>query len=93
MERFLWWSLTAVLVLGLGGCKGMAGPNWLHPGTAKYQQDRAHQFDPYPEVGTGPEMVGVRPREFQVPPPEVQRARQAELRKRWFPWQWEWGWQ
>ena len=93
MDRFGWWLLAAVVVLSSAGCRGMSGPNWFHPGSAQYQQARAHQFDPYPEVGSGPPVSGSRPQGFQTPPPEVQRVHQDQLRRRWFPWQWEWGWQ
>jgi hypothetical protein len=59
----------------LGGCKGTAGPCWCHPGPAPTQQTRALRYDPYPENEAGPAMVGVRPREYQKPPPEASRAR------------------
>jgi len=86
MERFCCWLLAAMLVLGPAGCRTLAPPNWFRPGTAKYQQERAHQFDPYPEKESGPPIVGVRPLEYQNPPPEVQRTRPNKLRSRWFPW-------
>ena len=35
---------------------------------------RAPWYDPYPENEPGPAMVGVRPREYQKPPPEPSRA-------------------
>ena len=40
------------------------------------QQLRAERFDPYPEVDTGPEVVGGRPRDYQVPMSEPARAQQ-----------------
>jgi hypothetical protein len=71
------WLLGAVLFMlaGLSGCKHTAGPCWLHPGPAPAQQSRALRYDPYPENEPGPAMVGVRPREYQKPPPEPSRAR------------------
>lgn len=80
--------LSALLgVGGIPGCAGLAGPNWRHPGTAQTQQLRALQFDPYPEGDLGPSVEGARPMEFQNPPPDIQRSRPHELRRRWFPWQ------
>lgn len=58
----------------VGGCARIAGPNWFHPDTATRQQNRALRYDPYPENEPGPPM-GVRPREYQNPPPETSRAR------------------
>lgn len=52
-------------------------PNICHPGSADVQQRRAQRFDPFPEPDTGPEMVGARPREFQIPESEVDRARRT----------------
>jgi hypothetical protein len=71
------WLFVAGLMMGtaLGGCKNTAGPSWLHPGSAPAQQARALRYDPYPENEAGPEMVGVRPREYQKPPSEASRAR------------------
>lgn len=81
------WALSIGGALYLGGCATLAKPNWRHPGTAQTQQLRAHQFDPYPESGLGPPVEGARPMEFLHPPPEIQRCRPHELRRRWFPWQ------
>ncbi len=71
------WLPPVVLLIGtsLAGCKGVAGPCWLHPGSAQAQQARALRYDPYPENETGPKMPGVRPREYDRPPPEPSRAR------------------
>jgi len=79
-----WFSLALVLwIAAAAGCRGVARPDWLHPGTAERQQIRAQQFDPYPESGSGPAMVGTRPMDYRNPPPEVQRARPDQLRQRW----------
>jgi hypothetical protein len=69
------FAAALLLLTTLSGCAGTAGPNWLHPGTAKAQQNRALRYDPYPEGEAGPMMVGVRPREYDKPPPEPSRAR------------------
>jgi hypothetical protein len=72
----LWLTAVGLLVFGtLGGCARTAGPCWLHPGPEKCQQTRALRYDPYPENEPGPEMVGVRPRDYQKPPPETSRPR------------------
>ena len=70
-------SLAAglLILVALGGCRGIAGPNWMHPGTAAVQEKRALRYDPYPEKETGPSMEGTRPREYDAPPPETSRAR------------------
>jgi hypothetical protein len=59
----------------LGGCCSTATPDFAHPGTARVQQGRALRYDPYPENEPGPPLVGVRPREYDKPPPETSQAR------------------
>jgi len=71
-------SLTTSLVIfgALSGCRGVARPDWTHPGTASTQQKRALRYDPYPESTLGgATMEGTRPREYENPPPEASRAR------------------
>src|SRR3954452_4468845 len=51
-----------------------------HPGPAAYQRAQAIQHDPYPLSDVGPEVVGGRPREYQIPVNEVERARLAAPR-------------
>ena len=65
-----------VLLAALAGCSSTAGPCWLHPGSATVQQTRALRYDPYP-ISDEPDsaMAGVRPREYDKPPPETSRAR------------------
>ena len=53
----------------------MVGPNWTNPGTMRDQQIRALWDDPYPDTEAGPEMVGVRPREYQQSLPEAVKLR------------------
>jgi hypothetical protein len=77
------WSFGAGLLLlaAIAGCQNqkgeqvIAGPSLAHPRSAEIQQKRALRYDPYPETNVGPDMVGVRPREYQVPPAEVSRGR------------------
>jgi len=67
---------TAALVTVLlgSGCN-LPRPNWgLPPGTMAAQQYRALEYDPYGDNDAGPEIVGGRPREFQRPLPEPERA-------------------
>lgn len=75
--------------LSLAGCSRAAGPgdankfglpNLAHPGSASYQRTRAQYFDPYPEPQVGPNIDSARPRDFQQPLPEVERARRIEPR-------------
>ncbi len=58
--------LSAVLP---AGCSNVSTPNLVHPGTEEHQQARAYIFEPYPENGPGPPIVGARPREYQDPRP------------------------
>jgi hypothetical protein len=69
--------VLGAMVLGAmaAGCKGLQGPNWSRPGPAPYQQRMAERFDPYPDSQIGPAVVGGRPRDYQIPPPEPARAR------------------
>lgn len=66
------------LIVG-AGCPNLARPNWWDPGTVQQQRLRAVASDPYPERDTGPEMMGVRPREYDRPlPPAVRNQMQQE---------------
>lgn len=56
------------------GCPNLARPNWGNPGTVQQQRLRSVATDPYPERQSGPEMVGVRPREYDRPLPEAVRS-------------------
>ena len=49
-------------------------PNWGAPGTMKQQQARAAVFDPFADNNAAPEIVGGRPREFDKPFTEAERA-------------------
>ena len=72
-------SLTAV------GCTSeihryMRFPNLYSPGPAPYQRAEAVRHDPYPLNDVGPEIEGGRPREYQQPVNEVERARMTGTR-------------
>ena len=80
MDRRSLLLWTILWTAGAGGCCGLSLPDWSHPGSAAYQQQKAERFDPYPENEPGPQVVGARPREYQKPSPEPSRARQLPLR-------------
>jgi hypothetical protein len=76
MKRPLVQAVGVVFLAALGGCKTTEGPSWFHPGSAQVQQARALRYDPYPQYDEPDSaMAGVRPRDYDVPPPEVSRAR------------------
>ena len=73
-------SLVAALTAAVMGCTPevrnyIRFPDLPHPGWAQQQRLEAIEHDPYPLDDIGPEVVGGRPREYQRPVPEVDRAR------------------
>jgi hypothetical protein len=79
MSRRLTLLICYALFLPLAACSStVRKPRLLHPGPAGYQQANAEQYDPYPQNDVGPEIVGGRPLDFQIPPDEVVRARQQQ---------------
>jgi hypothetical protein len=63
-----------------GGCtaeihRHMRFPDFMSPGWAQQQRADAIVHDPYTLNDIGPEVVGGRPREYQQPVTEVERAR------------------
>ncbi len=85
VKRFCRSILLALLLLfPLFGCSSaIRTPHLFHPGPAGHQQRNAVQFDPYPQIDMGPEVVGGRPRGYLLPPEEVERARQFSEKERW----------
>ena len=69
------WALLIVAAVSLSGCRGLYVPSLQGPGTAEYQRKWAQRYDPYPESQVGPDVLGGRPREFDVTRAETQRAR------------------
>lgn len=68
-------TILATLLVVVCGCSNtIRWPNFLHPGPVGYQRHAALFHDPYPVDDMGPEIVGGRPREYQRPIPEVERA-------------------
>lgn len=75
--------IVALSAMSLSGCAPeLAGlrQSFAHPGPAAYQRAQAIQHDPYVLNDVGPEVVGGRPREYQIPVNEVERARLAAPR-------------
>ena len=68
-------ALFAMAALLQAGCLGRT--RLWDPGTADRQQQRAQHWDPYPEPDIGPDVSEVRPRDFQHPVPEAERARRT----------------
>jgi hypothetical protein len=71
--------IIALLMAGVAGCTAEAQryirfPNFTHPGPAPLQRAEAIQHDPYPLPDIAPEIEGGRPREYQQPVNEVDRA-------------------
>jgi hypothetical protein len=75
--------VVALLATSLVGCAPEAAAlrqSFAHPGPAAYQRAQAIQHDPYVLNDVGPEVVGGRPREYQIPVNEVDRARLVATR-------------
>jgi hypothetical protein len=76
-----WYAgIVAAAVAIASGCAGVATPELYHPGPAGYQRARAIQHDPYPLDDVAEPVVGGRPREYQRPVPEAERAVQYDQR-------------
>ena len=72
--------IGALIAAGVAGCAPEAqrlSRTFSHPGPAAYQRAEAIVHDPYLLDDVGPEVVGARPREYQRPLNEVDRARLA----------------
>jgi hypothetical protein len=80
------WPLALVSIcLMVTGCTAevhryMRFPDFMHPGWANQQRRDAIEHDPYPLNDVGPEVVGGRPREYQQPVREIERARMFATR-------------
>jgi hypothetical protein len=75
MTRLIMSAAALILLVVLCGCCHTELPCWSHPGSEDVQVHRALRYDPYPETDVGPAGDGVRPREYDQPPPEPSRAR------------------
>jgi hypothetical protein len=77
-RRFLKIMIVGLTLTQLVACSStIRKPRLESPGTAGLQRHNAEQFDPYPMTDAGPEIVGGRPLDYQIPVPEVNRARQS----------------
>jgi hypothetical protein len=67
---------------GVGCSPAVRMPRLYNAGPAGYQRYQASTYaDPYPLPDAGPEVVGSRPRDFQVPRPPVERSRQYLIQR------------
>jgi hypothetical protein len=73
MNRSASWIAAWILAFAAGGC--VSPPRWLHPGPAGDQQRKAERFDPYADNDASPAIAGARPRDFDKPLAEPNRAR------------------
>jgi hypothetical protein len=83
-QLYPWRAAAIVVAIALAsGCGGnVAVPDLFHPGPAGYQRARAIQHDPYPLDDVAEPVVGGRPREYERPVPEPERAVQFVQRPR-----------
>jgi len=91
MRRLCVLGAGMLLVTVIAGCPTTAGPNWLRPGPAQEQQARAVPFDPYPQSEPGAAMTGTRPRDYEKPVSEADRAKMLSPTNPWakfLPWNW-----
>jgi hypothetical protein len=82
MHKMTLSAVGLLVLVAVCGCCHTEFPSWSHPGSEDVQVRRALRYDPYPQVENGPATAGVRPREFDQPPPEPSRSR-------WFLNQWQ----
>lgn len=66
--------LGLLLLAALAGCRDIATPRLLNPGSAPLQAARARRFDPFPENDVGPSTVSMRPPGFEHEYPEAERV-------------------
>ena len=73
--RVAWkqYVILSVVLLLQTGCQ-VTFPNWLQPGHLYHQQLRATHFDPYADVDAGPEVAGGRPRSYERPRAQAEKA-------------------
>jgi hypothetical protein len=77
-KPILFALMIAALAAGITGClpeREELAQSLAHPGPTAYQRALANQHDPFLLNDVGPEVVGGRPRDFDMPMNEVERAR------------------
>ena len=75
MKNSMLIVVLLLVAIGSSGCSTTGHCNPFNPEPVALQRARAERYDPYPEVDIGPDMTGVRPRDFDQPSAEPQRAR------------------
>ncbi|MCC6126981.1 MAG: membrane or secreted protein [Pirellulales bacterium] len=75
MRKISALGLVLCVLAGVGGCKNLEGPNWLRPGSAEEQQQKAIRYDPFPQTDLGPATSNVRPKSYDKPIAEPSQAR------------------
>lgn len=75
-RRDAFWLLwIALWAAASGGCSGLMRPyDFWQPGDVRHQRSVAISHDPYTLDDLGPPVLGGRPRAFEKPLSEVQRA-------------------
>lgn len=66
-------ALAIVCALIGSGCSSV-GPYMSNNVSMNYQRQQIERFDPLPDQDIAPPVVGGRPREFDQPPPQGERA-------------------
>jgi hypothetical protein len=76
MPRAFAFLLVAVALTSCGcrNTREFAGPQLFGAPSARVQQDRAQQFDPFPDTNVGPNVGGGRPDSYTAPAPEPARG-------------------
>lgn len=75
MHRLAWTLCLAFASLAGSGCRTQLDPYSWYNAPPGHQERQIQRFDPYPDTDIGPEMEGVRPRDFRSPVTEPARAR------------------
>jgi hypothetical protein len=67
------FTVALTTLLFVSGC-GLSRPNWFQPGHLYHQRLRATHFDPYADTDAAPEFDGGRPRDYQTPRSQPEKA-------------------
>ena len=70
-----------LILAAVGGCRGIATPDWTHPGSADVQQKRALGYDPYPGRERARPVDGKLTRPASRNPPARERPRPLATRQ------------
>ncbi len=83
MRYWRGWLFLCAMAAILCGCRSDRPRLMKPPGTIEQQRLDATIFDRYPDVDSGPPVVGGRPRGYENPLSESERSRL--FRSRWIP--------